>query len=100
MDVELNEERGVVGWLASEPEIRAGDHPAIGNPSERIVTPCRMGRVDLLVVGTQGRSGLACARPESVADARVRSAPWPVSTISPSMERRIGAKKRSDCECE
>lgn len=83
---------GRLARLASEAEVKAEVHLATGNPAERILAHCRAHHADLLVAGTQGRSGLSRTLLGSVADELVRTAPCPVLTVSPSVERRSRVK--------
>ena len=54
---------------------------AEGNPFPRIVEMARTHGVDLIVMGTHGRTGLAHALLGSVAEKVVRKAPCPVLTV-------------------
>lgn len=57
-------------WLVAE-----------GNPFPRIIEMARKHEVDLIVMGTHGRTGLAHALLGSVAEKVVRKAPCPVLTV-------------------
>ena len=59
-----------------------------GVPWERIVDHATVHGIDLVVMGTHGRKGLAHALLGSVADKVVRLAPCPVLTVGP--ERKQG----------
>lgn len=50
-------------------------------PADEIISYARSGNVDLIVMGTHGRSGLAHLLMGSVAEKVVRSAPCPVMTL-------------------
>lgn len=52
-----------------------------GNPSPRIIETARKHNVDLIVIGTHGRTGLAHVLLGSVAEKVVRRAPCPVLTV-------------------
>lgn len=52
-----------------------------GNPFPRIIEVARQHAVDLIVMGTHGRTGLAHALVGSVAEKVVRKAPCPVLTV-------------------
>jgi len=56
---------------------------AVGEPAAEILTYAGEQGVDLLVVGTHGRTGLTHARMGSVAERVVRKAPCPVLTVRP-----------------
>ncbi len=56
---------------------------AVGEPATEIVAYAREEKVDLLVVGTHGRTGLEHALMGSVAERVVRRAPCPVLTVRP-----------------
>ena len=85
---------GRLARLALEAGVRADAHLATGNPAERILAHCRTHRVELLVVGTQGRGGISRTILGSVADELVRKALCPVLTINPSVERRRRVKRK------
>jgi nucleotide-binding universal stress UspA family protein len=72
-----------------------GDKPAVidiertvvvGNPATEIVRYAGRQKMDLIVLGTHGRTGLARALMGSVAEAVVRSAPCQVLTIGPKAQ--------------
>lgn len=54
-----------------------------GPPAEEIVRYARDAKVDLIVLGTHGRTGLAHVLLGSVAEKIVRKAPCPVLTVRP-----------------
>jgi nucleotide-binding universal stress UspA family protein len=56
----------------------------IGAPAHEIVRVATERQVDLIVIGTRGRTGLAHALLGSVAEQVVRLAPCPVLTVRPS----------------
>lgn len=56
---------------------------AVGEPAHEIVTWATEKGVDLVVVGTHGRTGLTHALMGSVAERVVRRAPCPVLTVRP-----------------
>jgi nucleotide-binding universal stress UspA family protein len=56
-----------------------------GQAAKEIVEYARREKIDLIVVGTHGRSGLARVLIGSVADAVVRTAPCQVLTIGPKV---------------
>ena len=55
----------------------------VGEPATEIVAWARERKVDLLVLGTHGRTGLEHALMGSVAEKGVRRAPCPVLTVHP-----------------
>jgi nucleotide-binding universal stress UspA family protein len=62
---------------------RVGKAKAIGEPAAEIVGYAKDERVDLLVLGTHGRTGLEHALMGSVAERVVRRAHCPVLTVRP-----------------
>lgn len=84
---------GRLAQLASEAGFRPDVYLATGNPAERILAHCRTHHADLLVVGTQGRSGLSRTFLGSVADELVRKASCPVLTFNPSVKRQVRVKR-------
>jgi nucleotide-binding universal stress UspA family protein len=58
-----------------------------GRPANEIVRYARQNRIDLLVMGTHGRSGLEHVFVGSVAERVVRTAPCPVMTVRCPLER-------------
>jgi nucleotide-binding universal stress UspA family protein len=59
-----------------------------GDPVEVILSILNSGRVELLVTGTHGRTGLAHALIGSVAERCMREAPCPVLTVRATHEHR------------
>lgn len=80
------EERAAAELAALEERIRA-EHAntrselVTGTPFLEIITVAREANVDLIVMGTHGRSGLAHMLIGSVAEKVVRKAPCPVLTV-------------------
>ena len=66
----VRQEHPQTDWLVEE-----------GNPSPCIIEMARKHEVDLIVMGTHGRTGLAHALLGSVAERVVRKAPCPVLTV-------------------
>jgi nucleotide-binding universal stress UspA family protein len=60
---------------------------AVGEPATEIVAYARERGMDLVVVGTHGRTGLEHALMGSVAERVVRRAPCPVLTVRPPAPR-------------
>ncbi|MGH0033544.1 MAG: universal stress protein [Myxococcota bacterium] len=73
----------LVETLAAEGH-RARGEILTGRPAEAIVAEARASAVDLIVMGTHGRSGLSHFILGSVAERVVRSAPCPTVTVKPS----------------
>lgn len=65
-----------------EPTVRIACHLAEGNPSEEILRWASNEHSDLIVMGTQGRSGLSRMIMGSVAEDVCRHAPCPVLTLN------------------
>ncbi|MFQ5657962.1 MAG: universal stress protein, partial [Candidatus Methylomirabilales bacterium] len=61
--------------------LRARRKLLVGIPAEVIVAEAKVEQVDLVVVGTHGRSGLTHALLGSVAEAVIRTAPCPVLAV-------------------
>lgn len=62
-----------------------------GSPSEEIVRLAKEQRVDLIIMGTHGRTGISHFFLGSVAEKVVRSAPCPVLTVHPN-EHELGRR--------
>ncbi len=62
---------------------RVGTHKAVGEPAAEIVAFAKANGIDLIVVGTHGRTGLEHALMGSVAERVVRRAHCPVLTVRP-----------------
>ncbi len=77
----LEEWRAQAAQLVGAPRVTA--EKAIGEPAAEIVSFARSSGVDLLVVGTHGRTGLEHALMGSVAERVVRRAHCPVLTVRP-----------------
>jgi nucleotide-binding universal stress UspA family protein len=67
-------------------------HLLMGEPAQAVVDFAREKDVDLIVLGTHGRSGLTRLVMGSVAEAIVRSAHCPVLTVKASKEAPVAAK--------
>ena len=68
----------------------------IGAPSDEIVRYAGYREIDLIVMGTHGRSGVAHMLMGSVAEKVVRTAPCPVLTVR-QPRTRVCHAARSDC---
>jgi universal stress protein A len=58
----------------------------VGRPADEIVRVAREDQVDLIVMGTHGRTGLRHLLAGSVAEAVMRTAPCPVFTVKPAAQ--------------
>jgi universal stress protein A len=67
-------------WSAGRKVVRA---VVEGSPREEIIRYARTQEIDLIVLATHGRSGLAHVLIGSVAESVVRTAPCPVLTVRP-----------------
>ncbi len=67
-------------WASMHEVVRATMH---GSPFVEIVRYARQQNIDLIVMGTHGRTGLAHVLTGSVAERVVRKAPCPVLTVRP-----------------
>ncbi len=79
-------ERHLEEWRADAAELAGGrvtTQKAIGEPAAEIVTFAKEAGVDLVVVGTHGRTGLEHALMGSVAERVVRRAHCPVLSVRP-----------------
>jgi len=56
-------------------------HVGVGDPAHEIVELARSGRLDLIVMGTHGRTGVSHAVLGSVAEKVLRHAPCPILTV-------------------
>ena len=63
----------------------------VGQPASEIVKYAERAKIDLIVLGTHGRSGLRRVLMGSVAQAVVRTAPCQVLTIGPKAEKTLQA---------
>ena len=86
-DLAEQAERHLEDWRASAAELvgapRVSTQKAIGEPAAEIVSFARSSGIDLLVVGTHGRTGIEHALMGSVAERVVRRAHCPVLTVRP-----------------
>ncbi len=79
-------QRHLEEWRAAAEQLAAGRvsaEKAVGEPAAEIVSYAKANGVDLLVVGTHGRTGLEHALMGSVAERVVRRAHCPVLTVRP-----------------
>lgn len=81
--------------LLGEP--RASVEVRFGNPAELIVEEARQRGATMIVVGTRGRTGLAHALYGSVAEAVVRTADVPVTTIRSQWTTDCAARSCNWC---
>ena len=69
-------------FLPSDLAVRVSDlHVEVGHPVEQILETARREHVDLIVMGTHGRSGLEHMMLGSVAERVIRLAPCPVMVV-------------------
>ena len=66
---------------AEERKLRAQSNVAFGNPYREIMDYVKRASIDLIVMGTHGRGGVAHLLMGSVAEKVVRTAPCPVLTV-------------------
>jgi len=82
-------QRHLEEWRASAAKIagegRVAVEKVVGEPAAEIVAFAKANRVDLLVLGTHGRSGLEHALMGSIAERVVRKAHCPVLTVRPQV---------------
>ncbi|HAV32053.1 MAG: universal stress protein [Planctomyces sp.] len=69
------------GWQGSQPVIR---DVRVGAAFLEIIDYAKVQEIDLIVIGTHGRSGLSHILMGSVAERVVRAAPCPVLSVKPS----------------
>ncbi|MCA9263424.1 MAG: universal stress protein [Planctomycetales bacterium] len=80
VDVEaVQKELGQV--MSPDAAVAREDHVVSGDPASRIVEFAEDNAIDMVVIGTHGRTGLARLLMGSVAEAVVRRAPCPVITV-------------------
>lgn len=87
IDVEQEEARDQKQLESIEPTlpgIRAEHVVTLGAPAEKIVDYARENGVDLIVMGTHGRTGLRRALMGSIAESVVRHAECPVLALKPA----------------
>ena len=70
--------------VPGDPQVPYEHHMATGDPAGEIVSFAEKEKVDLIVMGTHGRTGLGRLLMGSVAEAVVRRAPCPVFTFKES----------------
>jgi universal stress protein A len=79
--------------LPSDPTVACEHHLIPGEPASAIVDFAKEKNIDLIVMGTHGRTGLKRVLMGSIAEAVVRSAPCPVLSYKPlakkPMKRRV-----------
>ena len=73
--------------LPTNPEIEFEQHYLRGNVTDEIQRFARLRQIDLIVMGTHGRTGLAKALLGSVADSLTRNAPCKVETVCDKHEQ-------------
>ena len=63
------------------PQLRAGNAVLVGKPAEEILTLAERNNIDLIVLTTKGRTGLARVLVGSTAESIMRHAPCPVLSV-------------------
>ncbi len=63
------------------PRLRAGNAVVVGKPAAEILTLARRNNIDLIVITTKGRTGLARVLVGSTAESIMRHAPCPVLSV-------------------
>ncbi len=71
----------VLDWLHLRGFGRVHSHIERGSAPDMILNHAEQGHYDLIVMGTHGRTGLACLLMGSVAEHVLRRAPCPIATI-------------------
>ena len=82
LDAYLNERAEQVKGLGFEAEIVV----RLGKPADEVLAYAESADMDLIIIATHGRSGIARWRLGSVADVIVRHAPCPTIVIGPNVE--------------
>jgi len=70
-------------------DIQVEPHTALGNPVEKILEAVESFGVDIIVMGTHGRTGINLALIGSVAEKVVRHSPVPVTTVKVRSETSV-----------
>lgn len=89
-------EEGLSVYVSKIPEVRTLRHEEIvfcGSPTEAIVEIVESKRIDLVVMGSHGRSGVRKMLIGSVAEATIRRLHCPVLVFGPRCSRRGGSLK-------
>jgi universal stress protein A len=63
------------------PRLRTGNAVLLGKPADEILALARRNNIDLIVLTTKGRTGLARALVGSTAESIMRHAPCPVLSV-------------------
>jgi universal stress protein A len=74
------------------PEVGVVTALEFGSPAAHIVDYARRHGIDLIVLGTHGRTGISRALVGSVAERVVRTAPCPVLTVSRAVEPAVASE--------
>lgn len=77
------------------PWLKVREKVDIGRPDKAVIQRAKMEGSDLIVIATHGRSGLAHIILGSVTEKVVRSAPCPVLTVRPPLEKASLEKRAS-----
>ena len=70
--------------VPADPNVKFEHHLVLGTPADDIISLATEQKVDLIVIGTHGRTGLKRVLMGSVAEAVVRGAHCPVLTLKQS----------------
>lgn len=73
----------------TRPDVRFRREFIIGGPAERLIEYANNHAIDLIVMGTHGRTGVSRFLMGSVAEAVVRRAPCPVLTLKQPDKERV-----------
>lgn len=79
--------------VPDDPEIPVEYRMEMGEPADAIVRVAQEEEVDIIVMGTHGRTGLKHLLLGSIAEAIVRRAPCPVMTVKHPPEKGKGKQK-------
>lgn len=77
---------------ATVPDVKVTHHLLSGEPTDEILKCARHEKVDLLVLGTHGSTGLTRLLMGSVAESVSRKAPCPLLTIRKPFATSVGAE--------
>jgi universal stress protein A len=69
------------GRVPAAPRLRTGNAVLVGKPADEILALARRNNIDLIVLTTKGRTGLARALVGSTAESIMRHAPCPVLSV-------------------
>ena len=104
LDIQESKIASLVNQRLDETEKKAGELGIedivkiirFGNPYHEIINIAKEENVDLIVIGTHGRSGIAHFLIGSVTEKVIRTAPCPVLVVRPSVHGMINNNKTGD----